>query len=190
MKPVFASSILLSILLPLCGNLSAQENSANQTDNSRKEIKMSVTQAQEKNKEAVRKLYEDIFNTGKLDLLNHFIAEDYVGVFGQKGPSGFAEPIKELRQGFPDIKYTVEDLMAEGDRVAMRWKWQGTHTDSFRGFAASQKQVTNDGMAIFQFKDGKVVHSWIQTDRLGFLQQIGVVPQDLGLVPQSPKKSR
>jgi steroid delta-isomerase-like uncharacterized protein len=186
MKPVFASSILLSIGLPLCGILSAQENSANQSDHSSKELKMSVAQTPEKNKEGVRKLYEDILNTGKLELLNQIIAEEYVGAFGQKGPSGFAGPIQELRQGFPDIKYTIEGLMAEGERVAVRWKWRGTHTGSFRGFAASQKQVTNEGIAIFQFRDSKVVHSWIMTDRLGFLQQIGVVSQDLGSVPQPP----
>lgn len=190
MKPVFASSILLSIVLPFCGNLSAQENSANQADNSGKETKMSVTQTPEKIEEVVRKLYEDILNSGKLELLNQVIAEEYLGIAGQKGPSGFAGPIQELRQGFPDIKYTVEDLMAEGERVAVRWKWRGTHTGSFRGFEASQKQVTNDGMAIFQFKNGKVVHSWIQTDRLGFMQQIGVVPQDLGSLPQSAKTSQ
>ncbi len=151
---------------------------------------MSVTQAPEKNKEAVRRLYEDILNTGKLDLLNQIIAEEYVGISGQKGPSAFAEPIRELRLGFPDIRYTVEDLVAEGDRVVVKWIWRGIHTGPFRGFAASEKQVANHGIAIFQFKDDKIVQSWIETDRLGFLQQIGVVPPGLGSVPQSPKKSR
>src|SRR5262245_56745148 len=109
MKPVFASNILLSIVLPLCDNFSAQENGHTQTDNSKKQIKMSVTQTPEKNKEAVRMLYEDIFNTGKLELLNQIIAEEYTGISGQKGPLAFAEPIKQLRQSFPDIQWTIED---------------------------------------------------------------------------------
>lgn len=187
MKPVFISRILLSIVLPLCGNLAAQENNSNQADNSKKEIKMSVTQTPEKNKEAVRKLYEDILNTGKLELLNQIIAEDYVGIAGQNGPAGFAEQVKVLRQGFPDIHFTVEDLIADRERVVVRWTWQGTHTGTFGNFHASLKKVNNHGIVIYQFKDNKIVQSWIETDRLGVLQQIGVVPQDLGSVPQSSR---
>ncbi len=190
MKPVFVfmASILLSVALLLIGNQLADNNSA-RADNSKKEIKMPGTQIPEKNKEAVLKLYEEVLNTGKFDLLNHFVAEDYTGVSGQKGPAAFAEPIKPLRQGFPDIRWTVEDLVAEGDRVAVRWIWRGTHTGPFRGFAATGKNVTNRGMVIFNFRDGKIIESWIETDRLGFLQQIGAVPQDLGSAPQ-PQKTK
>jgi len=147
---------------------------------------MSVAQAPEKNQEVVRKLYEDILNTGQLELLNQIIAEDYAGINGQLGPAGFAESIKALRQGFPDIQWTVEDLIAEGDRVVAIWKWQGVHEGLFQGFMATAKHVTVNGIAIFQFRDNKIVHALVQPDRLGFLQQIGVVPQDLGSVPQSP----
>lgn len=150
---------------------------------------MSVTQTPEKNRETIRKLYEDFLNTGKLELLGQIIAEDYVGIYGQKGPSAYAETIRALRQGFPDIQWTIEDLVAAGDRVAVRWTWQGTHRGSFRGFPASQKQVTDNAIAIYQFRDNKVVQAWIQSDRLGVLQQIGAVPQDLGSVSQSPTKS-
>jgi steroid delta-isomerase-like uncharacterized protein len=148
---------------------------------------MSVTQTPEKNKEAVRKLYEDFLNTGKLDSLDQVIAEEYVGVYGQKGPSAFAETIQALRQGFPDIQWTIEDLVAAGDRVAVRWTWRGTHKGSFRGIPASQKQMTDKAIGIYQLRDGKIVNAWIETDRLGFLQQIGVISQDV--VPQSPTKS-
>lgn len=185
MKPVFVfmSTLLLSATLLLIGHHIAAEGSA-RTDNSKKEITMPGNQTAKKNKEAVRMLYEEILNTGKFDLLNHFVAENYTGVSGQKGPAAFAEPIKPLRQGFPDIRWTVEDLVAEGDRVAVRWFWRGKHTGPFRGFAASQNQVTNSGAAIFKFRDGKIVQSWIEIDRLGFLQQIGVVPKDLTPPPQ------
>lgn len=149
---------------------------------------MSATQNPEKNKEMVRKLYEDLLNTGKLELLDHVIAEDYVGIYGQKGPAAFAETIQTLRQGFPDIQWTIEDLVAAGDRVAVRWTWQGTHTNPFRGFPATNKKVTDKAIAIYQFRDNKVIQAWIETDRLGVLQQIGAVPQDLGLTPQSPTR--
>jgi steroid delta-isomerase-like uncharacterized protein len=146
----------------------------------KKEIKMSVTQTPEKNKAAIRKLYEDLLNTGNLELLDQLIAEDYVGIYDQRGPSAFAETIRTLRQGFPDIQWTIEDLVAAGDRVAVRWSWQGTHKNPFRGFPASHKKVTDKAIAIYQFRDNKIVHAWIETDRLGLLQQIGAVPQDLG----------
>jgi predicted ester cyclase len=64
--------------------------------------------------------------------------------------------------------------------VAVRWTWRGTHTGTFRGFAPSQKSVTNDGITLYQLKEDKIVRAALQTDRLGVLQQIGVLPQDLG----------
>jgi steroid delta-isomerase-like uncharacterized protein len=146
---------------------------------------MSVTQTPEKNKEAVRKLYEDFLNTGRLEQLDQVIAEDYVGINGQKGPAAFAETIKALRQGFPDIQWSIQDLVAAGDRVAVRWTWQGTHAGSFRGIPPSHKRVSDKAIAIYQFRDDKIVNAWIETDRLGFLQQIGVLPQDMGALLQT-----
>ena len=60
-----------------------------------------------------------------------------------------------------------------------RWTWSGRHTATFRGFAPSHKFVSNSGIGIYQLSDGKLVRSWMQTDRLGFLQQIGAVPANL-----------
>jgi len=148
---------------------------------------MSVTQTSDKNKEIVQRIYEDCLNTGQLELLNQLVGQDFVGINGQKGPSAFAAIIQELRQGFPDIRWTIEELITEGDRVVVRWRWQGTHRGSFRGIPASQKPMTNSAIAIYQLRDNKVVQTWIQTDRLGFLQQIGVVSPELGSVPQSQK---
>lgn len=78
----------------------------------------------------------------------------------------------------------MEDLVAEGDRVAVRWTWKGTHKGTFGGFLPSQKQLANDGMAIYQVKDSEVVRAWTQTDRLGFLQEIGVMPKEVGSGPR------
>ncbi len=148
---------------------------------------MSTIQTPEKNKEVVRKLYQDFLNTGRLELLDQMIAQDYVGPFGPGGPTAFAEPVQALLQGFPDIHWTIQDLVAEGDQVAVRWSWQGTHTKPFRGIAPSHKQVTDSAIAIYQLKDNKIIRAWIQTDRLGFLQQIGVVSPDVVPVPQLQK---
>lgn len=150
---------------------------------------MSMTQTPEKNKETIRRLYEDLLNHGELELLDQVIADDYIGIYGQKGPQAFAETIRGLRQGFPDIQWTIEDLVAEGDRVAARWTWQATHQNAFRGFPASQQRVTDKAIAIYQFKNNKIIHAWIETDRLGVLQQIGAVPEDLGSLSPSPTKN-
>jgi predicted ester cyclase len=112
-------------------------------------------------------------------MLAELVAEDYQSD-GQNGLAGFASNIESLRKGFPDIKFTLQDLIAEGDRVTARWQWAGTHDGTFRGIPPTHKQVTNDGIVIYQFRDNKIIHSWLQTDRLGALQQIGAVPKDLG----------
>jgi steroid delta-isomerase-like uncharacterized protein len=128
-----------------------------------------------KNKATIRNLYEGILNTGKLDLLKEIIAEDYTGARGEKGPGGVAETVGSIRIAFPDIKWTVEDLMADGDKVIVRWSWKGTNKASFRGLPPSGKEVSDSAIAIYQFGEEKIVKAWIQSDKLGFLQQIGLV---------------
>ena len=133
---------------------------------------------QDKNKESVRKLYEEILNTGKFELLNQIVSEEYAGPRGIKGPTGFAETIKPVRAAFPDIKWAVEDLIAEGNKVMIRWTWKGTNTGSFDGFPATNKEVIHNAINIFQFSGDKIIKAWMQADRLGFYQQIGVVSAD------------
>ncbi|MBI3530449.1 MAG: ester cyclase [Betaproteobacteria bacterium] len=137
---------------------------------------MSAIQTPEKNKRLVRRLYEDCINPGKVELLAQLIADDFVGGRGEKGPSEFANTIVALRNGFPDIQFDLEDLIAEGDRVAVRWKFQATHMGPFAGFPPSQKQVTQTAIVIYQVRDGKIIRAWLQPDRLGLLQQIGALP--------------
>jgi steroid delta-isomerase-like uncharacterized protein len=140
-------------------------------------------QTREENKRSVQKLYESCFNQGDLGLLDQLVAPDYVGPRGDKGPAGFRGIVVGLRTAFPDIHYTIDDLVAEGDRVAVRWHWTGTHKAPFRAFPATGKTFTNPGVGIFRFKDGQIVAAALETDRLGFLEQMGVVPQNVGLGP-------
>jgi steroid delta-isomerase-like uncharacterized protein len=136
----------------------------------------------DQNKKNVRTLYEECMNPGNWALLEQLIAPDYAGPQGEKGPNAFKSVIMGLKSAFPDIHYTVEDIVAEGDSVAIRWHWSGTHRAPFRGFAPTQKSFTNTGAAIFHLRDGKIVASTIETDRLGFLQQLGIVPPDTVLL--------
>lgn len=83
-------------------------------------------------------------------------------------------PLKELRAAFPDYHGTDIDTIAEGDKVAQRWTYYGTHQGTFMGIVPTGKQVTFNGMSIDQYADGKLVNSWVEMDMLGVLQQLGV----------------
>ena len=144
----------------------------------------------DQNKKTVRKLYEDCMNPGNWDLLDQLIAAEYVSPQGAKGPAGFKGVILGLKTAFPDIHYTVDDVLAEGDRVAIRWHWTGTHKAPFRVIPATGKSVSNPGMAIFRLHDGKVVSAALETDRLGFLEQIGAVPPNGGFGPPRPSPAQ
>lgn len=132
--------------------------------------------AKETNLATVRKLYEACINTGRLELLRDLVSEDYVGPNGETGVAGFEATIADLRAAFPDIRYTLEDSFGDDDHVAVRWTWQGTHRGAFRGFPPTNKTATNAAIGIYELKGGRIVRAWLQTDRLGFLQQMGVVP--------------
>jgi len=123
------------------------------------------------NKEVVRKVYEECINTGRLDGLDALVSGDYEG-----GVAAFRANVADLRTGFPDIRFTIEDIIAEGDRAVVRWRWEATHDGPFRGNAPTHKRVTNTGITIYQLRDSKIVKNWLETDRLGALQQMGAVP--------------
>ena len=134
----------------------------------------------ERNREVVRRIFEDYANHGGAELLNELFAKDYSGTQAGAPPSGreaFAASLAALREGFPDIRYSIAELISDGDVVSVRWQWRGTHSGEFRGpagvFPATGKSISNDGAAIFHVEDGKVRRGWVITDRLGFLQQIG-----------------
>ena len=93
-----------------------------------------------------------------------------------RGPEDVKRFMGEFRSAFPDFHTTIEDQIAEGDRVATRWTMRGTHEGEFRGIPATGNQISVTGIGIFRFSDGKVVESWDNFDQLGMMQQLGVVP--------------
>lgn len=143
--------------------------------------------AQQRNRDTVRRVYEEVLNQGRLDRLGELVADDYVAADGRRGAAAFAELLGKLRAAFPDIHYTVEDLVAEGDRVAVRWTWEGTHQGPgpILPLAPTGKRVKNTGMAVYTLRDGKVARVVTETDRLGFLQAVGVLPPGVGAPPSA-----
>jgi steroid delta-isomerase-like uncharacterized protein len=79
---------------------------------------------------------------------------------------------------FPDVRLTIEDLIAEGDEVAERWTIRGTHRGDFMGVPATNKQVTVSGIDVYRYAGGKRVETWSQYDSLGMMQQLRPVAQD------------
>jgi len=131
------------------------------------------------NEEVVHKLYTQALNKRDFNLLRDFIADEFVGIRGLKGAAGFEEPVKILIKAVPDIQWNVKEIVSDDHQVAVRWIWEGTHTGQFQQFEATGKTLSNEGIGIFEFKNGKIVSSKILTDRLDFWQHLGVVPFDL-----------
>ncbi len=132
------------------------------------------------NKQTVVRIYQEYINQDRRELLADLVSADYTHLDGRRGREAFQGVVEGLKRGVPDIQFVVEDVLAENDRVAIRWKWTGTHRGELNGFAPSNKRLENEGIAIYQLADGKVVRSWLQTDRLGVLQQVGAVSPELG----------
>lgn len=93
-----------------------------------------------------------------------------------RGPTGYLEIIAMMRGGFPDIQWTLEEMVAEADKVAARFIMRGTHQGMFFGVPPSGKRIAVQAMNIYRFSDGKFVEERGQPDMLGLLQQIGAVP--------------
>jgi predicted ester cyclase len=93
------------------------------------------------------------------------------------GPEGFKQVMGMFLQAFPDIHETTEDVISEGDKVAVRGQFTGTHKGEFMNIPATGKQIKVSYIAMYRLESGKVVENWVQMDMLGMMQQLGVIPQ-------------
>ena len=134
----------------------------------------------EENKALVRRIYEE-WNKGKEAALEELYAPDYVwhgtGVFRDMDLAAIKQVIAAWFTAFPDPHYTVEDLIAEGDKVVARFTFRGTHQGDFMGIPPTGKHVSWTGIRIARIEDDKFVETWTNSDDLGLFQQLGVVPQ-------------
>jgi steroid delta-isomerase-like uncharacterized protein len=132
------------------------------------------------NKRIVRG-YFDAANSGDVDALDELLASDVIdhsAYDGQAtGRDGFKEFFMLWRTAFPDLVYTIEDEIAVGDRVVVRWTGRGTHRGVYHHIAPTWKRVTMSGIQINRLADGKIVEDWTSFDALGLLQQLGVVTE-------------
>jgi steroid delta-isomerase-like uncharacterized protein len=135
----------------------------------------------EQNKELLRKAVEEIWNKGNFDKLKDLVSEDFVIHFPRpgeeiRGPENVKQFYTEMRKSFPDLHFTIVDLLAEGNKVVTHWSATGTHQGAFRGVPPTGKRVTFNAMDIDKIADGKFVECWTNVDELGLMQQLGVIP--------------
>jgi steroid delta-isomerase-like uncharacterized protein len=128
-----------------------------------------------------RLLIEEVWNQGNFEVVDEVVASDYIGhssepAFETYGPAGYKQYYASLREAFPDLTVTVEDQIAEGDKVVTRWTARGTHQGIFQGIAPTGKQGTITGITIDRVANGKVVECWTNADDLGLMRLLGVVP--------------
>ena len=136
----------------------------------------------EANKAIVRRFFEEAFGKGNLTVLDEIIAPEQVsggpnafpGI--PAGPEGQKMLITAYRNAFPDIHFTINEQVAEGNMVVTRWTGQGTHNGELAGLPPTGKPATVVGMGVDRIEDGKIVESWGLFDQLGMLQQLGVIP--------------
>ncbi len=138
----------------------------------------------EENKQKARMLLEEAFGQGKTEVLDEVLHSDFVcydpnSEAGEiRGAETLKGEIEYFRQAVPDLTYTVEDQVAEGDEVVSRWRARGTHQGEFFGVEGTGNQIEMTGIQIDRFdEDGKMVEEWPEYDLLGAMQQIGAVPE-------------
>ena len=132
----------------------------------------------EQHKKAARRVFEEIMSKGNITLVDDIVADRYVGhmvIEDIRGPEGAKQFGTMLRDAFPDLRFTVEDQIEEGNEVVTRWTCSGTQRGEFQGVPPTGKKVTISGISIFRFDDGKVAEEWSNPDLLGMMQQLGAL---------------
>jgi steroid delta-isomerase-like uncharacterized protein len=136
----------------------------------------------EENKAVVRRfsdLFEEFWRTGNVDALDEVLPPEFVYHQPMTPPDreGFKQTLPMFRTAFPDMRYTVEDMVAEGDKVVDRISWQATHQGEMMGIPPTGNTVRVTAIHMSRIAEGKIVERWGQPDNLGLMRQIGAIPE-------------
>ena len=139
---------------------------------------------EEANKRHVRRFFEEVWSTGDVAIRDSFLSANYQGhVAGSPDPldpDGWTAWFTGFRQAFPDARFTVEDIVGEGDLVAARLTMRGTHQGELNGIPPTGREVTVTGMSFERVVDGRIVEGWNENDVVGMLGQLGALPPPPG----------
>jgi len=151
------------------------------------------------NKSLVRRWFKEIWNKGNLARADQIVAPNYANhdpaaAMPESGLAGFKKHVTTYRTAFPDLAIAVDDILADGNKVTVRWTARGTHKGTLLGIQPTGKEITTTGISLIRIAAGKVAEHWVTWDTLGMMQQLGAVPllgQAMGETaaagPSSPK---
>ena len=137
--------------------------------------------AAEQNKALIVRFVEELFNRGNMGIVGEIFAPDFIereqlppGI--PNGREGVKVLTTMLRSAFPDFKATIDDILAEGDKVVIRMTWSGTQKGEFMGVPATSRRVSFGVIDIIRITNGKAVEHWGQMDSMSLMQQLGAIP--------------
>ena len=132
----------------------------------------------EENKELVRRWVEEVWNGRDIDAVDRFVTVDYTRYDPSgpaiHGPEGERQLVEMYISAFPDLHFTIEDMVAEGDKIATRKTATGTHQGELLGMPPTGSSIRVTTMEIYRMEAGKIAEQWVLVDNLGMLQQLGV----------------
>jgi steroid delta-isomerase-like uncharacterized protein len=133
----------------------------------------------DENKKIARRLTEEGWNKGRMEVIDELMStgcrfHDPVFPSLASGADNFKEHIRMCRNGFPDLKFTIEDMIAERNEVVLHWKAQGTHRGPFLGMPATEKSASVSGTTICRIEKGKIVEQWVDWNLLTLMEQLGL----------------
>jgi steroid delta-isomerase-like uncharacterized protein len=128
------------------------------------------------NKGLVRRFYKEVFAHWNMALVDQVVSPQFTShdwpEGSATGPQTFRDFYSAIRSAVPDARYEIDDLIAEGDKVVVRWRLLGTHKGEFRGIAPTGRAVALKGIAIYRVQDGKLMERWVVSDVHGLLEEI------------------
>lgn len=133
----------------------------------------------EENREVVRRAYEELWNERNVEVVDELATEDFLNHAAppgrQRGRQGLKDVVRMFENAFPDFRYEVEDVISEGEKVAVRDVFVGTHQGDFMGIPATGNRVTMEAIHIFRFEVGRMAEHWVARDDLGMMRQLGAL---------------
>lgn len=130
------------------------------------------------NKELLRRFYKEVYVNWNMALADDVISPQFIShdwPEGATGPKAFRDYYSAIRAALADARYEVDDLIAEDDRVVVRWRLMGTHKGAFRSIAPTGRPITLKGIAIYRVERGKLMERWVVSDLYGALEESGAL---------------
>ncbi len=144
----------------------------------------------ESNIAVARRWFEEVWNQGRTETIGELLAPDGVmygiahGGHVVRGPQEFRAAYDQLKGAFPDIRFTIEEAIGEGDIVALRWTARAMHRGDHLGVPATHKALTITGMGFARIRDGKILETWNNWDMMGLMHTIGATPHAAVVKPK------